>query len=418
MYSKRKIQKTLDAFEKSEGWMPVYHTLDEVNEFKEFINSIVKIESNSKNAWIESVKPISEKRQKEITRWIENEQALCSVDSGYFESRYAYITDECGKITKFQNRKSQEVIDSVIADLEDRDLGIELLILGARQNGTSIKILLKLLHRTLFVPNTQTIISAMMSNKCDYIKQTLDIIYDKLPFWLPSIKIPKGAFNNQSRMSVQPGRSTTGIAQGLTPQCIYVTGVEDFPTPMKTIEEGLLRAVHTSRNTFLVLHGMKESNSDWLNSTYKYAKEYWPQGKFRLCPVFIPWVMCSDLYPQADWLRKFPIPKGWKPIKETEENKRKCELFVRTTPYLTKIIGNDWCMPLAQQWYWEFNYREAKLRGTLEHFEKMFAPDDGEPLAEQVVESDGEIDFEALFPSPTKMQEEVASIRQRLLEAK
>ena len=150
MYSAKKIQATLEAFEKSEGWMPVYHTLDEVNEFKKYIDSTVTIEGNSKGSWIQEIKPILANRQKEVTRWIENEQLLCAIDSGYFESRYAYITDECGTVRKFKNRKSQEVLDSVIADLEDRGFGIELLILGSRQNGTSTKILLKFLHRTLF----------------------------------------------------------------------------------------------------------------------------------------------------------------------------------------------------------------------------------------------------------------------------
>src|SRR5208337_35989 len=117
MYSAKKIQATLEAFEKSEGWKPAYHTLDEVNLFKEYVNTLVKIESNSKSSWIESVEPISEKRQKEIARWIENEQALCAIDSGYFESRYVYIIDETGVSTKYQNRKSQEVIDAVISEL-------------------------------------------------------------------------------------------------------------------------------------------------------------------------------------------------------------------------------------------------------------------------------------------------------------
>src|SRR5208337_4179148 len=121
MYSAKKIQAILEAFEKINGWMPIYHTMDEVNEFNAYIDSIVTIGSNSKQAWLESVKPISENRQKEAARWIENEQALCAIESGYFESRYIYIADERGTVIKFQNRKSQEVIDSVISELEEKD---------------------------------------------------------------------------------------------------------------------------------------------------------------------------------------------------------------------------------------------------------------------------------------------------------
>ena len=223
---------------------------------------------------------------------------MCAIDSGYFESRYAYITDECGTVRKFQNRKSQEVLDSVIADLEDSGFGIELLILGSRQNGTSTKILLKFLHRTLFVPNTTTLLCSTTHEKTEYMERVLSVSYDKMPWWLVPIRMPKGAFGNQSRITPQSGRAS-GIAQGYTPQCVYVTGVDYLPTPVKTIEEGLLRAIHSSRNTFLVLHGMKESESGYLADLYRHSKKYWSQGKSRLCPIFIPWVMCTDLYPQA-----------------------------------------------------------------------------------------------------------------------
>ena len=413
MYSQNKIQAVLEAFEKSEGWMPQYHTLEETEEFKAYIDSIVTIESNSKGSWIQEVKPISVKRQKEVTRWIENEIAMCAIDSGYFESRYAYITDECGTVRKFQNRKSQEVLDSVIADLEDRGFGIELLILGSRQNGTSTKILLKFLHRTLFVPNTTTLLCSVTHEKTEYMERVLSVSYDKMPWWLVPIRMPKGAFGNQSRITPQSGRAS-GIAQGYTPQCVYVTGVDYLPTPVKTIEEGLLRAIHSSRNTFLVLHGMKDSESGYLADLYRHSKKYWSQGKSRLCPIFIPWVMCTDLYPQAEWLRHYPIPTGWKPILETQEHKKKCEKFIHSTPYLAKIAGSDWKMPKEQQWYWESQYSEAKARNTLDSFNKHFAPDDGDTLAEPEVVTDEEIDMETLFPQPVAMQEKVAAARKKL----
>jgi len=415
MYSQKKIQAVLEAFAASEGWTPQYHTQEEIDEFKAYLDSIVTLGSNSKGAWIESVKPISANRQKEVARWIENEIVMCAINSGYFESRYAYITDECGTVRKFQNRKSQEVLDSVIADLEDRGFGIELLILGSRQNGTSTKILLKFMHRVLFIPNTQTLLASVMNEKCEYMDAAMNTIYGKLPWWLVPIRMPKKGYGNQSRILTQSGMAR-GLAQGWTPQCVYVTGVDSIPSPAKTIEEGLLRAIHSSRNTFLVLHGMKESDSGYLSDLYRYSKKYWSQGKSRLCPIFIPWVMCTDLYPQAEWLRHYPIPTGWKPMPETQENRKKCEAFIHSTTYLAKIAGSDWKMPKEQQWYWESQYSEAKARKILDSFNKHFTPDDGESLEEPVVESNEEIDMETLFPQPNLVQEKVATVRQRLLE--
>jgi hypothetical protein len=413
MYSAKKIQATLEAFAATEGWMPEAHSIQETDEFKSYINSIVKIGSNSKGAWIESIKPLASKRQKDISRWIENEQAMCSIDSGYFESRYAYIQDECATVTKFKNRKSQEVIDSVIADLEERDFGIELLVLGSRQSGTGTKVLLKLMHRALFVPNTNVFIGSIRHEESEYTKSFLDIAYNNLPWWLPPLRTPKCGFSNSSKLTLNSGISAS-MVQGFTPNCIYISNVDDYPQPSKTIEQGILAAVHSSRNTFMVLHGMRKCESGWLADTYRYAKEYWPQGKFRLCPLFIPWAMCSDIYPHPDWLRKYPVKKGWTPLRETIEHKSKCEIFIRSTPYLAKVAGANWCMSREQQWFWEFTYLEAKARKTLEQFEKNFAPDD----EETPIESSADTDFDVLFPNPINMQERVGSIRHGLLEAR
>ena len=101
---------------------------------------------------------------------------------------------------------------------------------------------------------------------------------------------------------------------------------------------------------------------------------------------------------------------------ETQENRKKCEAFINSTTYLAKIAGSDWKMPKEQQWYWESEYTQAKVRNTLDSFNKRFAPDDGESLEEPVVESNEEIDMETLFPQPNLVQEKVATVRQRLLE--
>ena len=109
--------------------MPCYHTYQETLEFTSYIKSVVKLGSNSKGAWIESVAPLTEKRKKEIYRWIENEQTLCSLSYAYWRDNYAYVVDEGGQVVKFKNRKSQDVFDSVVAYLEEIQAGIQLLCL-------------------------------------------------------------------------------------------------------------------------------------------------------------------------------------------------------------------------------------------------------------------------------------------------
>ena len=54
------------------------------------------------------------------------------------------------------------------------------------------------------------------------------------------------------------------------------------------------------------------------------------------------------------------------------------------------------------------------MRKTLDSFNKHFSPDDGESLAEPVVESDVEVDMDTLFPQPVAMQDKVAAARKKL----
>lgn len=77
MYSSRIIERNLDLYEAQNGWRPVRHTLDQVKEFREGIDKLVRIGSNTKGSWIDGLNyAITDKRKAEIKRWIENEQIL------------------------------------------------------------------------------------------------------------------------------------------------------------------------------------------------------------------------------------------------------------------------------------------------------------------------------------------------------
>ena len=378
MYSERVILHNLDEFAAREGWMPVYHSFDQVEEFKKYVDSITSIETNSRSSYVTLTRPITEKRRQEIWRWIEN--ALCGLDSGYFESRYAYVCDEKGQIFKFKNRLSQEIFDSVIAEFDEKQVSIELLILKARQVGITTKTALKFLQRLLMVPHTQAVMASVQSDKSELIGRILDTAYNYCPWWLVPHRLPKGAFDNGSVLSIQSGMQATGIAQGWTPTCIHVSELADIPKPEKVIEEGLLRATHSSRNLFMVFEGTGGGNSGWLAETWRGAKEDWPKGRARLCPLFIPWAMVPDLYPEADWVKKFPIPGGWKPLEVTRKHVTRCELYVRNTPYISKVVGKNWRMPIEQQWFWEFNYVQAVKNHTQKIWLAQMAADDFEAL--------------------------------------
>ena len=360
--------------------MPIYHSISEVEQFKAYVNSIIKIDSNTKSSYIEVVKPLTVKRQQEIRRWIENEQILCALDCGYWETRYAWVCDEKGSIYKFQPRMSQRIYTSIVEDFDEQQVSIELLILKGRQLGVTTQTALKFLHRMLFIPHTQAIMASVKAESSQLISRIIDNAYNNCPWWLVPERRPKRAFDNGSILSVQSGMQATGLAQGWTPSSVHISEIADLPDPKKTIEEGLFRAAHSSKNLFMVLEGTGGGNTGWLADTWRAAKEDWPRGRSRLCPVFIPWPMCPEIYPQEDWIRKFPVDTSRPFSDATRKHVMRCESYIRNTPYLSKVAGRDYRMPIEQQWFWQFNYESACKNHTQKTWAAQMPADDFESL--------------------------------------
>lgn len=384
MYAKSVILRNLDEFAKRNGWMPEPHSIAQVEEFKEYVQRVTKADSNTRNTYIDLTVKLTKNRADQIKRFIENEQAMCILDSSYWESRYAWICNEKGDIFKFKNNRAQEIFDALIADFEEGKVSIELLILKARQLGMSTKTALKFLHRLFFVPYSRAIMASVKQDKSELMAKILEVCQEHQPFWLiPKMttnRIALGQWSNGSILSIQSGTQATGLAQGWTPTSVHISEIGDLPNPKKTIEEGLLRAAHSSRKLFLVLEGTGNGNVGWQADKWRHAKENWPKGESRLCPVFLNWVLATDLYPQADWLTKFPIPEGWQPMKETREHILRCESYIRNTDYLSKIMGASYRVPRHQQWYWEFEYKGAIATHTQKTWKSQMPADDIEAL--------------------------------------
>jgi hypothetical protein len=384
MYSPTVILKKLVEFERRNGWMPEYHSLQWVEEFKAYIDSITQIDANSRNSYIDLNTRVTSQRASWIRRMIENEQVLCTLDSSYWETRYAYISDNSATIYKFENRKSQEVFDSIIADFDDEEVGIELMVLKARQLGVSTKVALKFLHRLLFMPNTQAVMASVNTDKSELLGRMIDICLKHLPWWLiPRMTVDRiklTEFSNGSVLAVQSGSQATGIAQGWTPTLVHISEIGDIPNPKKVLEEGLFKATHVTRKLFAVYEGTGNGNTGWQADKWRAIKEDWPARRSRLRPIFLSWPCAPDQYPEPDWLRKFPIPGGWSPHKETRKHVARCEAYIRNTDYLARAFGKDWKMPRDQQWFWEFNYDEAIKTHTQKIWLSQMPADDYEAL--------------------------------------
>jgi len=750
MYSQRIVLQNIEEYQRVFKKTLVYHSYAQIQAFSKHIDTLVNIESNSKSSYINLSHKISAARQKEIREWIQNEQALCALDAMYWAKNYAWVCDEQGQIFKFTPRKSQEIYNSVIAEFDEKQVSIELLILKGRQLGITTFTALLFLHRMLFVPHTQAIMASVKATASELISRIIDTAYNRCPWWLVPRRLPKRTFDNGSILSVQSGMQATGLAQGWTPTSIHLCltpntliriangmlrpismvtdndliitkegevakvkavalsprrnelskeiwlwgnfaplgstldhpiftnegwkradsikcgdwvrhpvrritrtierfrgthnpktrvkeyqgkrfwvhlnpawgymcglylaegscrgmgrdevvhdrttglifsihekeipevsarlkeafgkdqylgvhirkgsasakvtvdvshlakwvmqnfgakdnkrvpdwvwsagrefclqlvkgyldgdghyasgrneihassirvqlpiqmrdliaslgfgwsciqyksagvyyernckeqwtlimngecgkafrdyfGIEsidsneafrwkydilkenidievestadgfskefydievdhpshsfltaqcavhnseiaDIPDPVRTIEEGLFRAAHTSKNLFMVLEGTGRGNTGWLAETWRKSKEGYPKGRERLCPIFIPWVMCPEIYPKEDWLRKFPVENSWQPHEITRKHIAKCESYIRNTPYLAKVAGANWKMPIEQSWFWQFNYDSACKNHTQKTWASQMPADDFDSL--------------------------------------
>ena len=260
MYSQIVIARNLDEFEAKNRWRPKYHSLEEILEFKKYVESITTTDSNARNTYVTVTRSLTQRRQKEIKRWIQNEQVLCTLDSGYWEDRFAYLCDEKGEILKFKNRKSQEVVDSVLAEFDEQNVSMEMLFIKGRQVGLTSKTALKFEQRLLFIPHTQAVMASVQQEKSELIGRILQICLERQPWWLiprqTTDRLKMWAWENGSVLSVQSGAQATGIAQGWTPTCLvsssYIRLADGVIKPIVDVVSGDCIYTHTGAKAFVI----------------------------------------------------------------------------------------------------------------------------------------------------------------------
>ena len=375
MYSRKVVNSVLDDFARSEGWSPEYHTVEEVDEFSAYIDSITEYDVSPGGqrkiiSW-KGGKPPKESRRKWIRRWIENEQILCFADAKYFAEKYTHIRLADERIVHFDLRIAQQIFAQALAEAEEAQRAIQLYVLKCRQIGLSTVTAIYFLHRILFRPNTYAVMASVQHQQSEKLAGMIELALSRLPFWLAPVKTVLKAkepkWENGSALSIQAGSQEVGIAQGTTPTCIHISEIGDYANPKRVLEEGLFPACHPTRSLFMVLEGTGATSTPWQKEKWAYYIDNWGKGG-RFQPFFIPPACARDLYPAADWLRSNPIPIGWVPLEATLRMQRRGQLFVRSTEYLWKFLGQRWEMDKEFMWYWECGYREA----VASHSERQF----------------------------------------------
>lgn len=374
MYSRSIIKRRLMSAQKKLGWLPMEHSIKEVEESNDRLSRAYSQEDGKQ------LRPLSDGER----HWILNERAMCQCDFRYWLTRYAMIRSFDARIIRCNPNVAQSIMIDVWAEQEEKRAAIMVQQLKARQLGMSTLTELAICHRVQFWPNVSAVVASSDPKKSEKMAEMMQLAWRYQPWWLlPSLTTGRAGQliefgGHGSSVSIQHGSQFSGIARGTTPDCFHLSEVPDFDDPENLIDAALLRAVHESPYTLGILESTAAGLGNWWHNTWKISKENWPKGRSRLRPIFLPWFVGTDIWPTETWVKMHPVPDHWEPEDVTRRHAERAESYVRTNDLLSKYLGSDWKMPRHQMWFWEIDRAEHVRKRQLPHFLQEMPADDEE----------------------------------------
>lgn len=359
---------------KHPGWKPERHTLSQID----------AANAHFKTLWDPELEKWKRKLDAKEQAWIVNERRMAALDFRYWGSHYSWLLDWQERPSHFTPNVAQEIKLDLWAEAERAGHAICEMSLKARQLGVSTLCELVVAHRVQFYPYVNAVVSSSDPRKSELMARMLEFCLNKQPAFMVPIMTgySKGEQIEYGRkgtvLTIQHGSQQTGIARGTTPTIAHLSEVADYQHPGDLIDASLLRAMHESKRMFLVLESTGKGRHNWWHNTWEFAKANWQGGRSRLRPQFLPWYVGTDIYPTPVWLAAHPIPVGYVPSDEAIKHSERAADYVRGNPVLSRYLGQDWRMPLRQQWFWEVTRDEYKAKKMLHVFYAEMTSDDME----------------------------------------
>ena len=383
MFAQERVDEKLAGFAKEFVWTPAPHSIEEVDAWTKRLAT--KFEIDSKGNITHDSLTRSEQH------FIANERAMCMASAHYFLTRYYWIKAH-NRIIRFSFRQGQWILWLMLCELDRLGVSKMLQILKARQLGISTLAEGIATWASQFVPGVAAQLGSADGQKTQIMLGMMLLAIEQLPPWLPPTQTRSKTASDRallefsrigSLIMVQPGSIRGGMGQGATPTFVHLSEVSQYTDPVTQLDEGLFKALHEGPELVVML----ESTGDATHQSAWWWKEQWIAnrdnywiGGAKFLPVFLPWHTTPELYPGDAWLKKFPMPAGWQPNDDTKSHIVRAETYVRTTPMLRKVLGEDWSMPLTQQWFWEFNHEDHKRRRVEKSWYRQMPCDDYEAL--------------------------------------
>jgi len=276
VYSRTKVAWRLSQAAALHHFEPQYHSVADVAAFESHLTSNDKYarDKYGQRTGTQSLDAAE-------AAWILNEQILCQCDADYFLTRYVYLIDEKGLVTHFVPRVAQRILFDIIADLEEREAAIEIMVLKARQLGITSLIQPLIGHRIFFGYGVNAIAGSADQQKTGIMATKMLLAYDMLPVWLRPAATRRvesdrgmlvfGLLN--SGVSFQHGAQMSGIARGTTPTVYHLSEVASFTDPKAQIESSLFNCVHPSPAVFGVLESTGEGDKGWWPNLWRTSRD-------------------------------------------------------------------------------------------------------------------------------------------------
>lgn len=377
------IAKNIELVEDETGFKTKESTVDEAIEITEHFAGITQ-RLGKKVVFKRPNETPEEFQFTEQEIWtITNELYLCACSFPYWFYRYFYISDKSGTIGLPEELVAQKIMLDIMSDADLMHLPILVMNLKARQLGISTFHIGVILWLAIFRRGSHNVLASAEEEKSMELAQKAWLALENLPLWMRHVltredsKVGPEFGEINSDILIQHGSQKKGISRGSTPIAALISEVPYYFDPVETIESSLLRAMHENPRTYLILEGTARKRGDWYHETWLQNREGEDTGYNRFICLFLPWYVGRDKYPTEDWVKNHPVPDNWIPLKQTTKQAADAKLYVRTTPLLRKYLGENWEMPVEQQWYWEFQYRDAcRSDATLKSFMAEMASDE------------------------------------------
>lgn len=383
MFDDSIVNNKIDLLEKEFGWRPRAHSIQEVDVWSKKLTSA--FETDAKGSIF-----MARRLTKAEHRFIANERAMVACSCGYFLTRYYYIKAK-SRIMRFTFRQGQWILWRMLQELDAMGVSKMIQILKARQLGISTLIEGIMAWGALFIPGAAVQIGSSDGQKTQIMLGMLTLAIDQLPPWLPptqtraKTKTDRGLLEFErigSIIMVQPGSMMGGMGQGATPTMVHLSEVSQFTNPVQQLDEGLFKTLHEGPELVVLLESTGDAGHRsawwWKEQWIANRDNYWSGGADFL-PVFLPWHTTPELYP-GPWLHKHPMPENFEPNEDTKSHVLRAQVYVQNTEMLRRVIGENWKMPLEQQWYWEYKHEDHKRRRVEKSWYRQMPGDDFDAL--------------------------------------